>query len=97
MQEIVATQATDESDLTTGSSRHLCHGGSFRASRQFSEVQWLLTDSWLAVEMGSLLCDDNLPVEEGLWEEEDAEKFSNVKVYKFNNGFDWEEDEDSSK
>lgn len=31
------------------SNRHLCHGGSFRVSRQFSEVKWLSKDSCTVV------------------------------------------------
>lgn len=88
MQEILATQATGEPDRTTGSNSHLCPRGSCRASPQFSEVQGIFKDSRVVVEIGSFSFDNTSPVEEGLWDQEDTEKFSNVDVCKFSNSLE---------
>lgn len=51
----------------------------------------------MVVEIENFLHDNSSPVEEGLWGQDDTEKFSNVKFCKFKDSLKSEEDKYSSK
>ena len=53
--------------------------------------------SYMDVEIRNFLFNNSSPVVEGLWGQEDTEKFSSVKFCKFNSSLNSEEDENSSK